>query len=282
MVDFSEIAPEFEPFRAAIKKLSPPWLSGKWGYRLNYTGGLMVDAIAEWLRVGIIQRMPVSCGSEAIPHIGRDRRIVRGRAETEAQYRERLRLALPTWKLAGNAPTLLKQLYAYLTPTAYRIRYVANGADAAGNHFADWWTIEGDEELTYTRVISPNNWNWDNTWDQVRFWLIIYGPVFTPWRWGEIADGGSGLEWGQGQSWGFLEDGSVLQDILTVVNQWKCAGSHAWGDGGLIVTTDDTFLDLANPPGSNMPDGTWGNLITGHRPDGNNGRDDHGLFLSGI
>jgi len=281
MVDFSDVKPEFQPFRSSVKKWAPPWLTGKWGYRTLYTGGLMVDAIAEWLRIGIIQRMPKSCGSEAVPHIGRDRRITRGRAETEAQYRERLRLALPTWQLAGNAPTLLKQLYAYLTPTAYRIRYVTSGSDASNNHFADYWTIEGNEALSYTRV-SPNNWNWDNQWNQVRFWLVIYGPVFTPWRWG-LPSAGSGLEYNQGQSWGFLEDGSVLQDILSLVNQWKCAGSHATADGGLIVTTNDTFLAPTNSPSDpHMPDGTWGDLVSGHRPDGNNGRDDLALFLGGI
>lgn len=249
------VVPPRTNFRAAIKEIGPPWLQGYYGYRLLYSMGIQLDAISEYLRMGVLQRMPGQAQSAALPFIGLDKRLRRGRAESDASYVVRLRNAFQTWKFAGNAPTLIKQLLVALSPETYRVRYVVNGITAGTPpaRFADWWTIEsGDDEPTYHRQ-SVNNWNWDDTWDQIRFWVILYGTSFTPWYWGD------GHTWGGGQSWGFEEDGALFKDMLGQTLVWKCAGSHAWRDGGIIVTTDDTLFDPTGS-GANYPDGTWGDF----------------------
>lgn len=248
------IVPPRTNFRASIKGLGPPWLQADSGYRWLYGAAIQIDAISEYLRMGVLQRMPGQAQSAALPYIGLDRRLRRGRLETDAAYAIRLRQAFGTWKFAGNAPTLIKQLLVALAPETYRVRYVVNGINPGSaplnTRFADWWTFEtGDTEPTYHRQ-EANNWNWDGTWDQIRFWVIIYGTSFTPWYWGD------GHTWGGGQSWGFQEDGALFKDMLGQTQAWKCAGSHAWQDGGIIVTSDDTMFSPTGS-GAGYPDGTW-------------------------
>ena len=244
--------PQTSVFRGMVQTISPPWLAGTNGYKLTYSAiGVPLDALAEYLRLGVLQRFPGKCQSEALPYIGSDRKILRGFRESDAAYAPRLRHAFQTWRFAGNAPTLLTELAAYFSPTPPIIRYVVNGIDQNGTAFADWWTIDGGT-LFYHRQ-SPSNWNWDNRVHQVRFWIIIYrNEGFTPWYWGD------GHVWGGGQSWGFEENftQNFAYDAHNLVGQWKAAGSHMHASGGLIVTSDMT---LFNPSGSGAgyPNGTW-------------------------
>lgn len=241
---------ELTSFRASIKEICPPWLQGEQGYRVMYSLAFQLDIVAEWLRIGILQRMPGQAQTSALPFIGLDRQISRGRAESDEAYIQRLRGAFQTWKFAGNAPTLIKQIRASLAPQTRRVRYVVNGVEADGTtRFADWWTVESDGTLSYHRA-EPNNWNWDDTWDQIRFWVILYGTSLTPWYWGD------GHLWGGGQSWGFQETSFEYQDILSLQDKWKCAGSHSWEDGGLIITNDDALFDPTGS-GAGYPNGTW-------------------------
>jgi hypothetical protein len=241
-------------FRQAALALSPPWLNGPWGARLMYMFGIQLDGLAEYLRLGVRQRFPTVARSEALRYIGTDRKIIRGFRETDAGYAERLRKAFPTWKFAGNAQTVLRQLSAYFAPNPPVIRYVVNGRpDGPGSEFADWWTIDAAGDITHYRA-SPNNWNWDDQWGKIRFWIIIYRiEGFTPWYWGD------GHYWGGGQSWGFEENftDNFGVDARNVIGQWKAAGSHAWAPAGIIVTGNTALFDPTGS-GAGYPDGTWG------------------------
>jgi hypothetical protein len=258
-------------FREGIMTLAPPWLSGEWGGRLLYSFGIQLDAIAEMLRMGVLQRFPGACESEALQYIGSDRVIRRGVTEPEDAYRERLTNAIPSWKKAGSALAILEQLGGYFAPTPPRIRYVVNGLDENGVRINDWWTLENGV-YTYHRS-DPANWDWDGTYPPGRFWIIIYGGVLTPWYWGD------GHVWGGGQSWGFEGSGEFIQDIRSLVGTWKAAGSHAGTfnaglDSGLIFTDDDTIFDPTSSPGDpGMPDGTWADPLN---------RNPNALYLSGV
>lgn len=285
VVGTTTVAPQMAPvakgtnFRDSIRVIAPPWLSGFWGQRFLYMLGLQIDVISEALRMGVIQRMPLSCEEEALPFIGGDRQMPRGPSEPTDGYRERLRLAFPTWKLAGNAPTLLRQLAAYYAPDPPQIRYVCTGVDDQDNLVTDWWTSAAHTgELSYHRS-SPGNWDWDGQTDQIRFWVIFYLPPLTPWYVGD------GHVVGGGQSVGFTESNTFITDIRAIIGKWKAAGSHAGtypnlqagiiltestmlapiqvgtftvGDGSLIGMT--TEVEAFNPllaPGAPMPDGDW-------------------------
>ena len=245
--------PETSFFRVLVQKISVPWLAAINGYKTTYSAiGIPLDTQAEYLRLGVLQRFPGIAQSEALPFIGADRKIIRGFRESDAAYAPRLIHAFPTWRLAGNAQTLLTELAAYFSPNAPVIRYVVNGEDENGDAFADWWTIQNGT-ITHTRA-SPSNWDWDGQTGQIRFWIIIYrNEGFTPWFWGD------GHYWGGGQSWGYEENftENFAVDARNFIQQWKAAGSHAWISGGLIVTGDASLLDPTGS-GAGYPDGTWG------------------------
>lgn len=241
-------------FRSGVQALSPPFLANTWGYRFTYSAiGVVLDALAEYLRLGVLQRFPGKCQSEALPFIGADRKILRGFRESDGAYIPRLRHAHQTWRFAGNAQTLLTELAAYFSPTPPVIRYVVNGVDENGTQFADWWTLI-DGTLSHHRQ-NPSNWNWDGQTGQIRFWIIIYrNEGFTPWFWGD------GHFWGGGQSWGFEEEftENFAYDAHNLIAQWKAAGSHCWQLGGIIVTGDMTLFDPTGfVPAQGHPNGTW-------------------------
>lgn len=267
-----------------------PWMRGDVGARLLFAAGIQLDGLAEQFRLAQLQRYPEYCLPEALPHIGRDRVIFRGLSETDASYAARLTQARATWKLAGNAPTLLRQLWALLTPgTTTRIRYVANGYDGAagaGTQFADWWTIDGDG-LTHLRV-PATNWDWDGGTlgygKQARFWIIIYRtdlevPIWDvppPATWDT-----PGWYWDTGDS-----PRDWLIDTYNVVRTFRAAGSSLgpWGNtGGGLIVADPTAtgspwgaggpFDPTLAPGYPMPDGTFAD--PSNRPPG-------AVYLSGV
>jgi hypothetical protein len=246
----------------------------------------MWDTLAEFTRIGVIQRYPSLAQTAALSQIGKDRKIFRGISETDEHYAERLRVFKKTWKFAGNAPTLLRQLWELMTPNATRIRYVVNGYDGApgaGTQFADYWTIDSNG-LSFQRV-SPTNWNWDGSFGKnIRFWIIVYRTDLTPAKWGvppyEWAE--PGLFWagapGSARDW--------VVDTFNVVQAFRAAGSHMGPypgyNGGLIVA-NPTFTaapwGAAGPfapsysPGYPMPNGTFQNY--GSRPPG-------AVYISGL
>lgn len=270
--------PVGSPFRAGAQAFSPPWLLRSNGSRLVYCQSLMWDALAEWTRIGVIQRFPTVAEPNALGPLGIDRKIWRGIAETDTHYAERLRAFKKTWKFAGNAPTLLRQLWEYMKPNATKIRYVANGYEGpagAGTQFADYWTID-DSGLTFDRV-SPTNWDWDGEYGpNIRFWVIVYRNDLEPAFWGvpPYQWGADDLYWAAAPG----SDRSWVIDTYNIVQAFKASGSHMGPfshayDGGLIMA-DPTFTTApwgadgpfapTNAPGYPMPDGTF--AINSNRP----------------
>lgn len=262
--------PRGSPFRAAAQEFSPPWLREYVGARYVFAQSVMWDALAEYTRLGMIQRYPTVARPEALKELGKDRKIWRGLAETDAHYAERLRQFKRTWKHAGNAPTLLRQLWEYMTPNAARIRYVANGYDGAagaGTQFADWWTID-DTGLTFHRE-TTTNWDWDASYGKnIRFWLIVYRTDLTPAKWGVPP-----YKWAESDLfWGGSPGSSRdwVLDVYNMVQAFKAAGSHMgpFPDfGGGLIVADPAFTTApwgaSGPfppdaaPGYPMPDGTF-------------------------
>jgi len=258
-----------ETFREGALSLLPAFMSAEWLTKYQYAQSIQLDGLAEYLRFGVLQRFPEYAQPEGLPSLGRDRLIWRGLSESDDNYAARLKSFKPTWRFAGNAPTLLRQLWALMTPDVTRIRYVVNGYDPDGVQFADWWTIDADGGLSYERV-SPSNWNWDGLAPpQIRFWIIIYRTDLVPAKWGipPYSWAEPGLIWGGAPS---TNSRDWLKDTYAIVSTFKAAGSAMgpWGNfsGGLIVA-DPTFtsapwgtggpFDPSLPPGSPMPDGLW-------------------------
>lgn len=265
-------------FRQASLALSPVWLQGDVGGRYMYTSGIQLDAVGEYLRIGALQRFPEYCETAALAHLGRDRTIFRGLSETDAAYASRLRKFKKTWQLAGNAPTLIEQLFALMSPNCTRIRYVTEGPG-----FTDWWTV--DATSTTHRRVTPANWNWDNLTGQCRFWIIVYRSDLVPAKWGVPP-----YSWGQpGLIWGGDPGSNVrnwLSDCYAIVKAFKAAGSAMgpWSNlaGGLIVADATATgawgaggpFDPDLPAGSPMPNGMWADPAQRTR--------DGAIYLSGV
>jgi len=280
------VASSYGPFRSGAQEFSPPWLMGYNGARLMYCQSIIWDALADYTRFGVLQRFPTVANPDALPPLGRDRKIWRGLAETDEHYAVRLRQFKKTWKFAGNAPTLLRQLWEYMTPNTSRIRYVVNGYDGAagaGTQFADWWTIDSSG-LSFERV-APSNWNWDGAYGKnIRFWIIVYRTDLHPAKWGAPP-----FEWSEpGLFWGGAPGSNRdwVIDTFNIVSAFKAAGSHMGTfplyDAGLIVA-DPNFTGApwgpAGPfapsyaPGYPMPNGTF--TAPANRPPG-------AVYISGL
>lgn len=286
--------PVGKPFRG-WQDIDPSWLGGEVGSRYQYILRLMWDTLGELTRIGVNQRFPSLAQYSALEELGNDRLLPRGIAEIDESYRERLRRFRSTWRFAGNAPTLVKQLYDIRSASVSRIRYVCNGYNfgngdiasnpaTTANQFADWWTYD-NTGLTYLRA-DPSNWNWDNNVTflsnlnpqgypigLIRFWIIVYYddfPTIPEWG-GPEAWGDPGLFWGIGAD---PELRAYLTLLYSVVANFKSASSHMGSfpgySGGLILADPAETgapwgaggpFDPTLPPGSPMPSGDWNTPI---------------------
>jgi hypothetical protein len=238
-------------FRDLYRKLVPSWLQDPdEGAPLLYSLGAMADVFVERARLGLLARYPQHAPSDALSLIGRDRRIARGIAETDAAYAARLLTWLDDHRVRGNPFALLRQLRAYCQADV-RVRTV----DARGN----WYTIDRDGTRSF--LIDGAAWNWDDAdasrWS--RFWVIIYPTAGgEPWSEGP-AWGDPGLVWGDPtRTWGTTATPQQVADVRRIVRDWKPAGTRC---EHIIIAFDDASFA---PDGSSgdLPDGTWGQCST--------------------
>ena len=240
-------------FRETLRRYVPPWLSDRptWGrtvgFRFLYGLAAILDGGMQLLVEGMQARLPGIGTPTALPYIGRDRRVIRGPNESDAEYAARLLDWLDLWRAAGNAYALAKALQAFLAPGHPRIRIVTRSGF--------WWTLDPSGELSWQLA---GNWDWDslthpeNAGCWADFWVIVYPPHFpTDGTWG---DGGS--FWGEPKTFGQDVSTANAETIRSLVRQWKSAHSRCVA---LIFTYDLQSFDPSSPPGSpGMPDGRWG------------------------
>lgn len=244
-LDFTP-TPEPTNFRSSIVRIGPPWLQGPWGNRFLYSHGVQLDGVQAQHLEGTQARMPGVGTNDALPNIGNDKQILRGFQESDDSYITRLRAALDTWKIAGNAQSIMLQIAGYVSPAAPVLRYVVTGADELGSQCADY--VTPTDPITFVRA-DPSNWDWNGDFSQRRFWIIIYPGVWTQWLWGD------GHLYGNDVTWGSTATPHQVTDVRALVDKWKAAGTHEWNT---IIAFDGSLFDPTAPPGAPNPDGTWG------------------------
>lgn len=234
-------------FRLARRFLAPKWLTSGEGELVGYALDVMKDAFARRLELGLLSRFPHQDAEErtappdALAAQGRDRRVMRGLAETDASYARRLLLWLDDRRTAGNAYALLQKLAEY-TGAGPSFRTV----DARGN----WYSRAADGTESY--VLNTGNWNWsgpiEGRWS--RFWVIVYPNGLwsaTPNNWGDAA----GANWSEGSgSLGSTATIEQVQSIRAIVADWKPAGTRCVN---IILALDPASFNPASPE----PDGLW-------------------------
>ncbi len=99
-------------FQTAILRVMPPWLRRTNGAKLLWVIGVAVDSLADQTAAGVRTRFP-GFVSDALPLIGRDRRIVRGPGESDANYAGRLLRWWDDHARRGGPYALLEQLFRF-------------------------------------------------------------------------------------------------------------------------------------------------------------------------
>lgn len=238
-------------FRSVGQTFFPPWMRPRvaagllWGWKYIYSFLVMCDILVQFVIEGVRVKWPGYCPSEALPIIGRDRRMVRGLVEDDDSYATRLIGWLQAWLNAGSAYAILGQLRGYLAQLGTLRLVTANGT---------WWTIEADGTRSRVVTLPAKNWDWDgksNLW--ARFWIVLYASDY---GWTEEGTWGDGTVWGDdGHGIGSTVPWRVVQDVRGIISEWKSAHSVCVN---VILSFDDTAFDPSGPPGPPLPDGTWG------------------------
>lgn len=246
--------------RDATFRIGTPWMQRRVFGRIRWGIRLLLDADWSLLELGIKARMPGIGTPEALPYIGNDRQIDRGRTESDESYADRLSGAFDTWRTAGSARTLLEQLRFYFSPTFVPIRTVSNRGV--------WHEIDPVTGVVTKTVSSPTNWEWDEHaaarwW---RGWIVIdssSGPWST-WQCGSVGAGGSGKQCGDPTlTCGSTATPQEVAAIRKLALKWKPAHVHAMH---VILTFDASTFEALDAPGAPMPDGTFDNPVNRTRP----------------
>ena len=255
---------------------------------LAQTMALVLDAIIDGLFDGRRASMPGQTelvsglggflSLDALPAIGRDRRLPRGFAEAPAAYALRLRRWRASWRRAGTARGILEVVRAVTSPSNVRLRLVS----ATGT----WHTLEPDgtfrlqNRLGRGFVINPDGstaldvavthpWDWDslspawsseNPQDSFRGALIVYAPAAPPLHDTEGLLGDGTSFYGElGKTEGTTATVPYVEQLRGVLDEWKPAGIVIHN---IIVAFDPSSfnpLTLGPFPAPGMPDGTWHN-----------------------
>lgn len=110
--------------RDLYRGLTPHWLQNTNAGALGWAIVLQLDASYDATVAGVKTRFPGLYTYESLAAIGRERRIRRGRVETDAVYAGRLQRWLTDHPTRGNAWALLAQLHAHYAPAAFVIHLV--------------------------------------------------------------------------------------------------------------------------------------------------------------
>jgi hypothetical protein len=250
------VSPFRRTFRTLRKFLAPRWVTDDEGELVGYALDLQKDSFAERAFLGLLAGYPQNgpngetAPPDALVRMGRDRRVVRGIFETDAQYAVRLKSWLDERRTTGNPFTLMRQLAAY-TGDAHGVSF--RTVDATGNWYSRSST--GVESA----LLKQGNWDWDGRpldedgrtrW--ARFWVIIYpgtlwGP--SPWDWGDA----TGPDWGEFTTAHTLGSTATMEHVATlraIVSDWMGAGKRCVN---IILAFDPASFDPAAPE----PDGLW-------------------------
>lgn len=239
-------------FRVGVRRLIPPWLRDRTqlakttGLRLLASFGCVLDALVQLGIEGVQSSMPTHAPASALPFLGRDRRIIRGPLQSNADYAEQLTHWIAYHQQAGNAPTLARMLQRYLGPSPYPMVRVVTRSGF-------WTTLNPDGSLSFAHGTA---WDWDSVTHPERagntdIWVIVYEPSLP--EAGTWGDGGEGY-WDEAKAWDHDTSTENAQRIRDLLEQWK--GAHAFVRA-LIFAYDAASFDPADS-GTYPTDGLWG------------------------
>jgi hypothetical protein len=213
---------------------------------------------------------------DALPLIGRDRRIEQGLLESPGEYAGRLRRYQELWRRSGTPLAMLEQLAGILSPNAPRLRIVTasgvwytreeDGTFRMQNSSGTGFALAPDGTIT-AETGHAHPWDWDSLSpgalgqnDPGRLWVIIYCPCNAPYlaaTEGHFGDGES--HWGDFQRViGTSQTSPHVELVRKVLRDWRAAGIYV---SHILYAFDPSSFDPLTPgpyPAAGMPDGHWG------------------------
>jgi hypothetical protein len=214
-------------FRDTLRKISPPWLQTGTAEKILYAIGVHIDGFADAVIAGVKMRFPGYYSLESLPLIGRERRIARGRYDTDETYQTRLLRWLDDHRRRGGPYALLQQLFAHFHPNNIPTELVY----MSGRRY----TMDLDGAITRDDIaFTPPDGSPPEKWSQ--WWLFYDWPDPVAKRvWGTMH------QYGDGTVWGSELTSAEVRDLRLVPREWNAM--HAIGH--LILRTP--------PPGDDVP-----------------------------
>lgn len=168
-------------FALTLIRRCPPWLQRTLG--LPFIGGLgdPIDVLRDKTAEAVDARFPRAIRPDALPYIGRDRKIVRGYNEPAETYAVRLKRWLLDHRTRGNAYSMLRQLEAYFATAPVQLELVFNSGT---RYTLDPTTLDADGLGTITRDAITWGGNgipgkWAEQWLFIRYDLVGTLPLVT-------------------------------------------------------------------------------------------------------
>lgn len=217
----------FLNYRDQIRLASPRWLRGGFAEKFLYVIGLHLDALAEWVSLGLRRRMPNLDSDDSLGRIGSDRKMRRGRTEDPAIYATRLQGWLDAHRHRGGPYALLQQIHAHYAaaPFAVTLEYPSGLKFSMATDGSVTWDLSG--------TWPPGTPGWSQ-------WLLTY-------QWPDALTGehtwGDGHIWGDGSVWGSDLEPADIADLVLIPQEWNAA--HCIGQ--LWLTNADTTVKLGVP-----------------------------------
>ncbi len=211
-----------KPYEEWQPQQCPPQLQRGGLGAFEATSGKLKDQIVDRLQEATTADFPDLAAADALLTIGEERGLPRVAGETDANYRERLRLAWDTWAQAGTVPGMLGTLARAGFPHAGNMYLIEEtGSDhrlVAGN------VVTASLALQYTT--GRYGWDFDSRMLNTRFALLFDTDHVS-------LDPSTGVS---------------VQGLLALVDQWRPADSTFWG----------IYVVLAGKLWGWPPTTTWG------------------------
>ncbi len=217
-------------FADRVLRACPPWLRRTRGAKFMAALAEPLDDLVDRAVEGLRLRFPGELNEEALPYLGRDRRILRGPGESAAAYAVRLRRWWGDHRRRGGPYALLEQLAAFWSATPQQIDLLYH----SGTRFV----------LAASGTITRDAIAWDPDGDPTKWaqiWLFYYAPsdpgvltfeeveayraLVRTWNAGHVLPAHVWLLWPGAELWDY-PSGTWDDDPLAV---WSTAGPQDIG-----------------------------------------------------
>lgn len=167
-------------FRNNFYALCPPWLTTGNAEKYMYTLQLCTDLLLDKTNQAIKIRMPGQGDVSQIPYLAFDRQLTQGIHETPQQFVVRLQNAFEEWNISGSSISVLQNVQAYLQGTQTGVTgtnpwlTIISGAYDTVTQWNQFYVDSPIGSIPVRTTIEPSNFNWDNSTNPWRAWLVMF------------------------------------------------------------------------------------------------------------